>query len=385
MRDLSHCQKIVIKVGTSLLTSTAGIFSHAKLEKLGHEISGLIRGGKKVVLVSSGAIGLGMDVQDMKERPRSMAQLQACAAIGQGKLIHAYEKFFSKRNLHTAQILLTRDVLENRGRFLKARQTLDELLKMRVLPIINENDTVATDEIAFGDNDILSVHVAHLVHADLLIILSDVDGFFLKDGSRVRHVSSEEEIERDLVKHLKGKVNIKSVGGMKAKLAAARVSMRLSMPLLIVNGHEEGIIERALQGEDVGTFFSPGENRRNAREKWIAFSAARRGALIVDDGAYRALKSGKNSLLARGILKMRGQFGCREVVELETQGDFTAHPANCQPLFSEDGDKKAKGRGRGPKVKDSAQTKAIFGFGSDNLSDSTYGTAWPLSSKRRLR
>lgn len=317
-RDFAHCQRIAVKAGTSILTAAKGKVSGQKLESLGEGILEVMAQKRQVALISSGAIGFGMDVLKLAKRPKDMALLQACAAIGQGKLIHAYEKFFAHHGVHTAQILLTRDGLEQRDRFLKARRTFEELLGLGVLPIVNENDTVATDEIGFGDNDVLSVQVAHLIHADLLIILSDVDGFFLQDGSRVREVGSEEEIDRELMKHIQSKSGEKTVGGMKAKVDAARVAMRLGLPLLIVNGHEESILRRALAGEDVGTFFVPGKGRKNARKKWIAFSAARCGTIVVDEGAYRALQSQQKSLLARGIVKMRGHFNCKDVVELET-------------------------------------------------------------------
>ncbi|HXV27857.1 MAG TPA: glutamate 5-kinase, partial [bacterium] len=175
-------KRIVIKAGTSILTSRDGKFSSGNLTRLGTEISRLYHKKKQIVLVSSGAIALGMEASGLTHRPTEMASLQACAAVGQGKLMHAYEKFFAKRGIHSAQLLLTRDGLEDRGRFLKARRTLEELIKMKTLPIVNENDTIATEEIAFGDNDVLSVQVAHLIQADLLVILSDVDGFYLKDG-----------------------------------------------------------------------------------------------------------------------------------------------------------------------------------------------------------
>ncbi len=318
-RNFENCGRIVVKAGTSILSSQKGKFSAARLNRLGTQLHEVIRSGRKTVLVSSGAIGLGMDILKLRSRPREMNMLQACAAIGQGKLIHAYERYFSRRGQHTAQILLTRDGLEHRERFLKARQTFDSLLAMGVLPIVNENDTVATDEIGFGDNDVLSVQVAHLVHADLLILLSDVGGFYLRDGSRVRQVISEEEIDKELVRHLGKKTGTaKSVGGMKAKLEAARVAMRLGISMLIVNGHEPDILKRALAGEDVGTFFVPARAGRNARKKWIAFSAPRRGSIIVDDGAYRALQKENRSLLASGIVEARGHFQSRDVVELAT-------------------------------------------------------------------
>ena len=261
-RSLFQSRRIVIKAGTSILTSHAGRISQKSLKNLGDEITRLRKETRQVVLVSSGAIAFGMQSMDWHERPKEMPRLQACAAVGQGKLMHAYEQFFSRRGIATAQILLTRDGLETRSRFLAARHTLDQLFRMKALPIINENDTVATEEIAFGDNDILSVQVAHLVHADLLVILSDVDGFFLRDGSRIRNVSSAAEIDQELVKHLVDVRKEKTVGGMRAKLRAARMAMRFGIPLMIVNGHKPGIITQALAGEDVGTLFSAAKTRK---------------------------------------------------------------------------------------------------------------------------
>ncbi|MCM8775939.1 MAG: glutamate 5-kinase [Candidatus Omnitrophica bacterium] len=326
MRErLKSAQRIVVKAGTSILTSRQGRFSVSHLNRLSTEILELIRRKKEVLLVSSGAIAYGMEANRLQKRPKELAQLQALAAIGQGKLMHAYESFFSRRDILTAQVLLTRDALESRDRFLKARQTLETLMDMkdahsmmRVLPVVNENDTVATEEIHFGDNDILAVHVAHLIHADLLVILSDVDGFYLTDGSRLRQVSSEEEIDQELVKHLKDSRRQTTVGGMKAKLAAARTAMRLGIPLLMVNGHVRGMLAKAIAGEDIGTLFATCRAEKNARKKWIAFSAARRGTLTVDPGAYKALTEGHRSLLPRGMVKVRGRFEKGHVVELET-------------------------------------------------------------------
>ena len=316
-QNLKYGKRIVIKAGTSILTSKDGRISGENLERLGAEILNLTQGGKQIVLVSSGAIAFGMESVGLQVRPRQMSRLQACAAIGQGKLMHAYEKFFSKRGLHTAQLLLTRDALEDRNRFLAARRTFEELFCFGAVPIVNENDTVATEEIAFGDNDVLSVQVAHLIQADLLILLSDVDGFYLRDGSRIRNVQSEEEIDQELTRHLKDTKTERTVGGMKAKLEAARIAMRLGVPLAIVNGHEEGILAKFLEGEDVGTLFAATRTRRNARKKWIAFSAARRGALTVDSGAFQALQSKKKSLLPSGIILVEGKFERGDIVELK--------------------------------------------------------------------
>lgn len=314
---IRHAQKIVIKIGTSILKARGESFSHKEHTRVCQEIYALIQKGRRPVLVSSGAIALGMKSCGLKKRPKEMAVLQACAAIGQGKLMHAYESFFAKKKVHTAQLLLTRDGLEDRKRFLCARNTLETLLRFNILPIVNENDTVAVEEIAFGDNDILSVHVAHLVGADLLVNLSDADGFLLKDGTRVREVTSDDEIDNKLVLHLTDKKREETVGGMRAKLKAAQVAMRLGIPFMIVNGHKPHILQEIIDGEDVGTLFITSGANKDMRRKWIAFSATRSGTIIVDGGAYQALLA-KKSLLPGGIVKILGSFEAGRVVELET-------------------------------------------------------------------
>ena len=314
---IRQAKKIVIKIGTSILKTRGESFSQKEHTRVCQEIYTLIQKDRQPVLVSSGAIALGMKSCGFKKRPKEMAELQACAAIGQGKLMHAYESFFSNKKIHTAQLLLTRDGLEDRKRFLCARNTLETLLKLKILPIVNENDTVAVEEIAFGDNDILSVHVAHLVGADLLINLSDAEGFLLKDGTRVREVTSEDEIDNKLLMHLSEKKREETVGGMSAKLKAARLAMRLGIPFMIVNGHRPHILEEILDGKDIGTLFITSGTQKDMRHKWIAFSAIRSGSVTVDSGAYQALLS-KKSLLPGGIVKVQGNFEKGQVVELET-------------------------------------------------------------------
>ena len=309
-------RRIVLKVGTSILTSKTGLLAPQSISRLGKGILSLIQDKHEVVLVSSGAIAFGIETLRLKERPTELKKLQACAAIGQGKLMHAYEEFFSKEGVHTAQILLTRDGLEMRKRFQNAKQTLEQLFSLGILPIVNENDTVATEEIAFGDNDLLSVWVAQLIEADLLIILSDVDGFYLKDGSRVRVVEEENQIEK-LTPHLQDRKKKNTVGGMKAKLVAARMSMQSGIPLLLVNGHDENILEKIIRDEDVGTLFMAGNRKRTSRENWIAFTAPKKGSILVDRGAYDALtRTSHTSLLPRGVLHCEGKFAEGEVVEI---------------------------------------------------------------------
>ena len=298
-----------------MLTDSGGHVNRKLVHRLASDVSALKKGGRSVALVSSGAIAFGMDALELRKRPKGMGILQACAAVGQGRLMHAYSQSFDRHGLPAAQMLLTRDGLEDRARFLTARRTFDEVFKAGGVPVVNENDTVATDEIAFGDNDVLSVHTAHLIRADLLIVLSDVDGFHLKDGSRVRGVGSIPEIDRDLVKHLRERKRETTVGGMRAKLEAARKAMHLGIPMLIVDGGMKGVLARAVAGEDVGTLFSARAKIEGSRKRWIAFAAARKGVVTVDRGAGAAL-SRKKSLLPSGVHKAEGSFEAGDVIEI---------------------------------------------------------------------
>ncbi|HRK62140.1 MAG TPA: glutamate 5-kinase [Candidatus Omnitrophota bacterium] len=317
MKALSVKKKrVVVKIGSSILSSSGGAFSKSSHANLCHQILRLMK-DHEMVVVSSGAIALGMQVTQRKKRPKLMRELQACAAIGQGKLMNAYETFFSKKGKHTAQILLTRDGLEERERFLNARATLETLITQNILPVVNENDTVTTEEIAFGDNDILSVHVAHLVKADLLINLSNVNGFLLKTGERLREVCGVEKIDQELRGHLGTKSGETTVGGMAAKLNAARVAMQLGIPLQIVDGKRKNVIEAAVKGEDEGTLFHPKQGAVNSRRNWIGFSAKAYGTLSVDFGAFDAVARRSKSLLPGGITKVNGKFEKGQIVGIQ--------------------------------------------------------------------
>ncbi len=308
-------RRIVVKVGTSILTAKSGRFSRDEVERISAEVLEILKEGCEVVLVSSGAIGCGMDVLGLKSRPKELPLLQACAAIGQGKLMKFYEDFFSKRKFHTAQILLTRDGIQDRERYLNARNTFNALLRMRVLPVVNENDTVATEEIRFGDNDNLSAFVSALVEADLLVILSDVDGFYLKGKTRLDQVKSLSQIDKDLRAHLYSNERAETTGGMEAKLEAARLAMQSGVPMVIANGREKGILKKILAGEPVGTWFHASLKKRALRKNWLAFSHAK-GDLEVDDGARKALIERGTSLLPTGIRKVHGAFNLGDAVRI---------------------------------------------------------------------
>ena len=311
---VAKAKRIVIKVGTSTLTDDNHRLVHAKVEKLAREIVELRRRGKEVILVSSGAIGAGIGKLNLKQRPRDIKLLQATAAVGQSILMSTYDRYFSAYGQTIAQLLLTHADFRSRQRYLNLRNTLLTLLKSGVIPIINENDTTAVDEIKVGDNDNLSALVASNLEADLLIILTDTDGLFTRDPRRskraelipvVRDITPE--IER--IADTGEKTKTSSVGGMRTKIQAAKLAMNAGIPVVIANGAEEDILLRIVEGEPVGTRFLPRKSdRMNDREHWIRFVSPPRGRIKVDEGAKAALVARGSSLLPSGIIGVEGVF-----------------------------------------------------------------------------
>jgi glutamate 5-kinase len=310
-------KRIVIKIGSSLFYSANNVWDDSVVYDIARrQISSLIEEGRDVVVVSSGAIAFGMRALGLKERPRKLKDLQAAAAIGQNELINAYCNFFGK-NYTGAQILLTRDDFV-RNRYLNAQNTLQALLEyrkyriQRIVPIINENDTVSTDEIKFGDNDLLSALVANLISADLLIILSDVDGLLDKNKKVIPVV---DEIAAQ-IKELACPTDKKAcVGGMITKIEAAKICMKSGIPCVIANGRTKDIILSVIkEPEKHGTLFSP-KNRLTARERWIAFSSRPKGKIRVDEGAKNALLN-KKSLLSVGVIGSEGVFEAGDIVSV---------------------------------------------------------------------
>jgi len=314
--NFSSFKTVIIKLGTSLMTDSQGRFSRAALKRIVFQISGIIRKHDlNAVIVSSGAIGLGMEVLGLKRRPKELSTLQACAAIGQGKLMHLYEETFSKKGYHTAQVLLTRDEFEERKLYLNAHRTLMELIGRRIIPIVNENDTIATQEIQLGDNDTLAALVSLCIKADLTILLSDVEGFFLEDRSRVDLITGLHEIE-ELKGHLYVRSREHTVGGMATKLNAAKMLLQSGLSLLIADGRDAKILEKILKGRNVGTLFLGSGRILASHKSWLAHSARISGAVYIDEGAAEAvLKCGK-SLLARGVVKTEGTFDRRDAVRV---------------------------------------------------------------------
>lgn len=317
-QGLNKRKRWVIKLGTSSLTDEQGNFSFESLEKIVSETALLKAQNYEVILVSSGAIALGMEALGIAKRPKTLPELQACAAIGQGRLMGAYERAFKQHGLHSAQILLTRDGLQDRERYLNVKNTLSALLKLGVVPIVNENDTVATEEIKFGDNDTLSVLIANVADADLLVFLSDIEGFYLKDKTLIRHIHNPKELE-EYTAHIHSKRSEKTAGGMRAKLQAAKVAMQSGIPIVLANGRDKEVISKILKGEEIGSLFYPSEHHTSARKKWMAHSAKAKGVLTIDAGACRALTQGKKSLLPSGVKTVSGEFEVGDLVRIQDE------------------------------------------------------------------
>ncbi len=309
---------VVVKVGTSVLADRHGRISRQHVMNIVNEVTCLLSQKVRVVLVSSGAIVHGMEIIGLSKRPKQLATLQACAAIGQGKLMSLYEELFSKKGHHTAQLLLTRDGLNARERYINARNTFDELLSLGIVPIVNENDTVSTDEIKFGDNDVLAAQVATLIKADCLIILSDIDGLYCDIATR-KVLDTVSFIDDDVRKHIFKKKTETTLGGMESKLKAAEQLMKTGISMIIANGHKKGVIKAIMNGETAGTVFFSGEGKKKSFKNWLAFSADVKGTVIVDAGARNVLVGQGKSLLAVGVVGVRGKFTKSDIVSIEDE------------------------------------------------------------------
>ena len=306
-------KRIDVKVGTKAITAPDGNLDLGRIESIAGQISQVMKTGVEVLLVTSGAIGAGMGLLNMRKRPVSLADLQASAAVGQGYLMHVYGEFFKKVGHPVGQILLTQEDFQGRERFLNIRHTINSLLSHGAIPIINENDTVATDEIKCGDNDRISSLVADLCGAGMLIILTDVDGLLDRNGNVIRVVP---EITKDIV-GLGGKsCSSFGTGGMITKIEAAKAVTRSGIECVIANGRKADVLLKALAGEECGTVFLSKKADLIAKKRWIAYSSRPKGAIIIDDGAREALVGKNKSLLASGIRSVTGNFGRAETVSV---------------------------------------------------------------------
>ncbi|MCX7780834.1 MAG: glutamate 5-kinase [Negativicutes bacterium] len=318
---LCTAKRIVVKVGTSTLTYATGKLNLQRIEKLVRELSDLANQGKEIILVTSGAVGVGVDRLGLKERPKTIPEKQAAAAVGQGILMHIYEKLFGEYGQIVAQVLLTREDSVNRSRYANSRNTLLTLLATRVIPIINENDAVAVDELKIGDNDTLSAMVASIVEADLLIILSDVEGLYTDNPATnpdARLISEVADITPELEALAGGPGTLRGTGGMYTKIQAAKIAVSSGVAMVIASGGRDGVVRSIVSGEPVGTIFLSKENRLQIRKRWLAFGARIRGTLTVDKGAEKALLEGGSSLLAAGIRGVEGQFEHGNTVRILT-------------------------------------------------------------------
>ncbi len=287
------------------------------MEQLVGQLAQLKQSCKEVVVVSSGAVGAGMGVLGWERRPLELAELQACAAVGQSRLMAIYEKLFGAFGLPVAQILLTHEDLEHHERHLNARNTLVTLLARGVVPIINENDVVSFTELKFGDNDKLSALVASLLPADLLVILTTVEGLIENFGQpAARTLSLVERIDPALERTAGGTDSATAVGGMSSKIQAAKIVVRSGIPLIIASGRKRGVLGRVVAGEVEGTLFVPQPRRLQGRKRWIAFFHHPKGTLFVDAGARKALRENGKSLLPPGITRCEGEFNAGEVIRI---------------------------------------------------------------------
>ncbi len=312
---LSSVSSIVVKLGTQLLSDSNKRLDAAFIADAARQVAALAQRGVRVTIVSSGAIGAGMAELNLPKRPTDLGQLQAVAAVGQRKLMDAWANAFAPFNIPVAQILLTRDDIDKRTRFLNLRNTVSAIHAMGAVPIINENDTVSTDEIvkiSFGDNDILAALVTHALQADLLVLLTVVDGLLDAQSKSVRLVQSTDEA-RMLVRKEKSALG---KGGMDSKLSAAAMVTDAGSAMIVANGRDDDVLRRILDGDDVGTLFIPSPKRRSSRSCWIG-AARPVGAVIVDEGAAIAVGQKNKSLLPAGIVRLEGHFHAGDVIAIK--------------------------------------------------------------------
>jgi len=309
-RILQGACRIVVKIGTNAICDEAGRINRKDVANLARQMASLMKRGVSVTVVASGAIGAGMGELDLPSRPKAIPMLQAVAAIGQGQLMRTFHDTFARYGVKVAQVLLTRDDFDERTRYLNIRNTLAALRDCGALPIINENDTVAVDEIRFGDNDILAALVTNMLGADLLVFLTSVDGV-MKDG---RVLDVIERVDDDALRLVTPERSRLGSGGMATKLDAARMVVRAGEIAVIANARQPNVLTGLLAGKSVGTVFVPARRRMPSRRRWIAQASRPAGQIVIDDGAVRALKRLGKSLLPSGVTAVNGKFAKGAVV-----------------------------------------------------------------------
>lgn len=320
-RQLKACKRIVVKIGSSLLTANGQGLDLDAISHWAMQIADLHNAGHEIILVSSGAVAEGMVRMKLTSRPTDLPSLQACAAIGQMGLIHTWSSVLEKHTIQTAQVLLTHDDLADRRRYLNSCDALQNLIEWRVIPVINENDTVSTDEIRFGDNDTLAAMVAGQVHADLLIILTDQQGMFDSDprsNPNAKLLTTVNAMD-DALFEMAGGGGVLGRGGMVTKVRAARLAAKSGCPTLIASGESDHVLSRLMSGELLGTLFSTDKDRITAHQQWLAAHLQTAGRLVIDAGAVEAIKQRHRSLLPVGVKAVEGHFNRGDVVECVDQ------------------------------------------------------------------
>ena len=320
---LQKKNRIVVKVGSSTLTHETGKLNYHRIERLAMEIADLANQGKEMVLVSSGAVSAGMGPLGLSARPKTIREKQAVAAVGQGVLMHTYEKMFREYGQNVGQVLLTRMDAQDRKKFMNSRNTLLTMLQMGVIPIINENDVVAIDEFKIGDNDTLSAMVSNFIEADLLIILSDVDGLYTANPQthpEARIIPVVTEVDKHVYDIAGGAGSSIGTGGMYTKIQAASIATSSGVDMVIASGSEDGVLRRICQGEDVGTWFTAKDSNLHTKKRWLLSGSKAQGSLIVDGGCRNALVEHGSSLLPVGIAAVEGEFHEGDIVNVMYEG-----------------------------------------------------------------
>jgi glutamate 5-kinase len=317
--ELKKAKRIVVKVGTSTLTHATGRLNLYRIEKLVRELADLANQGRELILVTSGAVGAGMDRMQLKEKPKSIPEKQALAAVGQGILMHIYEKFFAEYGQTVAQVLLTRENSVRHKFYTNSRNTLLTLLEMGIVPVINENDAIAADELKIGDNDTLSAMVATIVDADVLVILSDIEGLYTanpQEDKTAQFLAEIREITPDIEKIAGGAGSKLGTGGMYTKIQAAKIAVNSGVTMVIASGSRDGILRDIIAGEEFGTLFPAKESHLKVRKSWLAFGRHIDGDIVVDAGCEKAMLKEGSSLLAAGITAVEGEFSAGNTVRV---------------------------------------------------------------------
>lgn len=317
--ELKKARRIVVKVGTSTLTHATGKLNLCRMERLVREITDLMNQGREVILVTSAAVAVGMDRMGLRDKPAEIPAKQALAAVGQGMLMHIYEKLFAEYGQTAAQILLTKENSVRHNQYANSRNALLELLHMGVVPVINENDAVAVDELKIGDNDTLSAVVATIVDADALIILSDIEGVYTanpQSDKTATLLSEIEEITPEIERMAGGAGSKLGTGGMYTKIQAAKIAMNAGVAMIIAAGSQDGVLRHIMDGQVIGTHFPAKESHLKVRKSWLAFGKRITGEIVVDAGCEHAMLEHGSSLLAAGIVSVEGDFHAGNTVRV---------------------------------------------------------------------